>query len=235
MRPRLIHIFFGLFILDLPASLHARDLPQDSAPPPLSVTYVEGRVEIARDTGVLPAEVPDLLEEGDRLLTGGGRAELVSADGSVVHVDRDTDIRIDTDVRVRLVRGRLLVRTSATSDQLVVATPAGPVLLEPRGEYELIADDLASDTVVAAVEGRARLLTPDREIPIATDDVLRIDPRDLQPRWARGGNPDEFAAWSSSRMRDTARAGPAQPLPPELTPYAQDFAVHGRRTTVAPW
>ena len=109
----------------------------------MTLSHAEGRVDIARAGGVDAAHAPDLLEDGDRLLTTDGRAELVFADGSLVHVDRETDLRVDDGVRLRLVRGRVIVRTSpASTTVLDVDTPIGVVQFAPRGEYQIAARDL---------------------------------------------------------------------------------------------
>ncbi len=92
----------------------AQDAPTASLPPPITLTYVDGRVDIARRDGVQAAQAPDVLEGGDRLITADGRAELVFADGSLVHVDRGSDLRFDDDVPFSVVRGRVVVRTAAS-------------------------------------------------------------------------------------------------------------------------
>ncbi len=197
--------------------------------------HVEGRVEIARASGVEPAQAPDLLEEDDRLITGDGRAELAYTDGSLAHVDRDTEVRIDFGVRLRLVRGRVVVHAPRDGDPLELATPAGLVRLEPDGEYDLAADDLDGDTVVAVVRGRAALANGNQDVPVAADDELRIDPRDRRPRWARAALADGFRHWSRSRLPATTRVTGDYDLPGPLLPYAQQFAVHGQWATLAPY
>ena len=170
----------ALLISVLAAPVTAQDDPAPTGPAPLTINYVEGRVDVARDTGVLPAQAPDLLDDGDRLITASGRAELVFADGSVVHVDHDTDVRIDGEARLRIVRGHIIVRTSAAleGDGLVVGTPAGLVRFSPRGEYDVSASDLDGDTIVGTMRGQAALLMASTEVPVGPEDVLHIDPRD---------------------------------------------------------
>ena len=169
-------------------------------PAPISLAYAEGRVDLVRPDGVQAAQVPDLLEEDDRLVTGEGRAELIVDDGSVAHVDRESDLRVDLGVRLRLVRGRLRVHTPADIEALYLASPAGPVRLAASGVYDLRAADLDGDTVIAVVAGHAALLTGDTETPIGADDVLRVDPRDPRPRWERGTPRDAFVDWSDQRI-----------------------------------
>ena len=232
----LLNLSLRGLLLALPGTAMAQDATApDAPPPPLTVVHAEGRVETVRSDGVLAVQVPDLLEEDDRLVTGDGRAELAYADGSLVHVDRETDLRIDPGVRLRLVRGRIVVHTTGDGELIVVATPAGLVRLDTRGTFDVSANDLGGDTAVAVLEGRASLLGSDRDLPIGTGDELRIDPRDLQPRWARATPPDAFRTWADGRAADAARAVRGTPVPAYLTPYAAQLSTHGQWDTIAPY
>ncbi len=200
-------------------------------PAPASLSYIDGRVNLVGADGVQPAQAPDLLEEGDRLVTAEGRAELVFDDGTVAHVERQSDVRIDLGVRLRLVSGRILVHTPADVESLYVATPAGPLRLAADGSYDIAADDLRGDTVIAVRRGHAALVTGDRETPVSTDDVLSVDPRDPRPRWARRIASDAFVDWSERRL-DAAAAAHEDALPAPLQPWAADLAAHGRWSTL---
>ena len=203
-------------------------------PAPLSLAWVDGRVDLVRPDGVQAARAPDLLEEDDRLVTTDGRAELVIDDGSVVHVDRASDVRVDLGVRLRLVRGRMRVHTPPDVEALYVASPAGPVRLAAAGVYDLAAADLDGDTVIAVVTGHAALLTGDTETPVGADDILRVDPRDPRPRWERGTPRDAFVDWSDRRLL-TATSARHAALPPPVQPWAADLAANGQWSTMAPF
>ena len=244
MRPQLIVRALGLLLLAFPALVAAQDsalvaaqepASEPDAPPPLTVVLVEGRVDMVRVTGVLPARAPDLFEEEDRLVTADGRVELTAADGTIVHLDRETDARVDLGVRLRLVRGRLLVHTPRDGDPFEVATPAGIVRMEPDGEYDLAAADLDGDTVIAAVHGRAVFQDGDQDLPIAADDELRIDPRDRRARWARVAPPDVFRHWAGARVAAMMTAARGHDLPAALAPYAQQFDDHGEWSSIEPY
>jgi hypothetical protein len=129
----------------------------------------------------------------------------------VAHVDRESDLRVDLGVRLRLVRGRLRVHTPADIEALYLASPAGPVRLAASGVYDLSAADLDGDTVIAVVAGHAALLTGDTETPIGADDVLRVDPRDPRPRWERGTPRDVAVDWSDRASTRTTAAHAAPP------------------------
>ncbi|MGD9905557.1 MAG: DUF6600 domain-containing protein [Vicinamibacterales bacterium] len=226
----------ALFLLSAAAPAGAQDAqaPLEPAGLAITLTFVDGRVEIARATGLTPAQAPDLLDDGDRLRTLDGRAELVLTDGAIAHVETGTDLTIDGD-RVRLVRGRLIVRTGSAAP-LEIDTPVGLARLEAHGEYDLTARDLDGDTSVAAVRGRATLSLASTDLPIAADDQVAVDPRGLEPQWTRWADRrDTFTAWAERRIADMEAARQDQPLPPELAAYAPGFATYGRWDTVAPY
>lgn len=205
--------------------------PAERLPPAITLTYTDGRVEIARATGVAAAQVPDLLDEDDRLVTNDGRAELALEDGGLVHVDAGADARVERG-GLRLVRGRMTIHTAA-GDPLDILTPAGAVRLEPSGLYEITARDLEGDTTVAAVRGRATLRLATADVPIAADDEVAVDPRHPDPRWSRYGNRrDAFTDWASRRVEDMQLAQRGQPLPVELAAYAPALATYGRWDTL---
>jgi hypothetical protein len=210
--------------------------PAPDAPPPLTISYADGRVDVVRAGGVEAVQVPDVLAEDERLVTGEGRAELVFDDGSLAHIDRESDVRVDLGVRLRLVRGRMIVHTADGDETLLVSTPAGPVRLDPRGEYDLSADDLRGDTVVAVERGRAALVVADSETPIEAGTAVRIDPRDRRLRWERGVFADAFSDWSRRRAAPTTVYGSAPAgLPPAARPWVGDLSRYGQWGTLDPY
>jgi uncharacterized membrane protein YgcG len=223
----------GLLCTAGATTLAAQDSSIPDLPPPFTLAYVDGHSDIARPDGVQPAQAPDVLDAGDRLRIADGRAELVSAEGALVHVDRDADVQIGDDGRLRLTRGRLLIRTPANASALDVMTPVGMVRLEHGGEYQLTARDLDGDVTIAAVRGHAALALASGDVPVAASDEVSIDPRGMQPRRARLAlRPDAFTDWADRRVADMQQALGAQPLPAELTAYAPAFAAHGRWDTL---
>ena len=236
MRPQLFLQALALLLPCLSMCAAAQEsAPPLDTPPPITVVYVEGRVDTVGANAVQPAHAPDLLDEDDRLVTGDGRAELAFADGALVHLDRATDTRVDLGVRLRLVRGRIIIHTPRDGGPLAVATPAGVVRMQPDGEYDLAASDLDGDTIISAIQGRAVLEDGDRDVPIAADDEARLDPRDRRPRWARAARPDEFRHWATTRVWATTRAARTWDLPAPLAPYAPQLAEHGQWTSLPPY
>lgn len=203
---------------------------------PVSVSHVEGGVELVDSQGVRGATAPDLLDDDTRVVTRDGRAELALADGSLAHLDRRSEARIDLGGRLRFVRGRLAVRTVPGGTTVVIATPAGLVRLAADGEYRLDAEDLDGDTVIAVVEGRATLASAGRETAVSPEQSsIHADPRGIRPiRFARARAASTLGDWSRARVSAAVLTShPA--LPVSVTPWAPTFATYGSWVSVAPY
>lgn len=200
----------------------------------VTLAYVEGHVDLVRSDGVVQASAPDFIDEDERLVTGDGRAELVLSDGSVVHVAPHSDLRVDLGGRLRVVRGRVVVHVPEDIANLELGTPAGPARLGAPGVYDLSADDLAGDTVVTVIDGSAVIGIGADEHVVGVGDVIRLNPRDRRPRWARASPADAFVDWARHRMTTTT-AATAPPLPTSVQPWAGELAAHGRWGAVDPY
>src|SRR5918995_6198331 len=66
-------------------------------PAPAHVSFVEGSVTLEREGRIddAPANMP--LLAGDRVRTRNGRAEILFADGSTLHLDQDTTLDLQSD------------------------------------------------------------------------------------------------------------------------------------------
>ena len=213
----------------------AASQPETTAPPPLTLSFAEGRVDVVRAGGVAAAIVPDVLDEGDRLVVGDGRAELVFDDGTLVHADVNTDIRL-VGGRLELVRGRLVIHVPPGADgERTVVTPAGLVRMAPHGQYELRAADLDGETVVAVIDGRATLAVADTDLALRPGDAVALDPRARQPRWERAASADAFRLWSGQRADRATLARAGATLPPAAQPWLSDLAANGTWSTVPPY
>lgn len=208
-----------------------------AAPRPYTLILAEGQVDLVREARVQPARPPDLLDDDDRLVSREGRAELAGVDGTRVHLDRATDMRLDAAERPHLVRGRVVVHTPRDADAVTLGTPAGWLDLDPDGEYDVAANDLDGDTVVAVTRGRAVLHSSrQQDVTITGGDALRIDPREAEPRWSRAPAPDAFLRWVRVRVPPgTTATGDRHEWPAPLAPYASQLTGHGTWTTLAPY
>ena len=124
-----------LLCLTLPA------LAQDrwAGDPPPHISLVEGAATLKREGRAEPAVSSMLLLTGDRLRTESGRIEVLFTDQSVLHLDQDTVLDLLSDSLVRLLRGRLRLAVSATSEaeRYRVDSPAGWVRIHEPGDYRV--------------------------------------------------------------------------------------------------
>ena len=115
-----------VFCCLLAASAYAQTTPVSAPPPPpANLAFVEGSVDVVHEGVVERADPPSLLVDGDSVRTAQGRAEIVFADGTLLHLDRDANLDILAPDRVRLLAGRVIVRVSAAATRAYfVDTPA---------------------------------------------------------------------------------------------------------------
>jgi hypothetical protein len=228
-----------LCLLAPPAT--AQDAPLQlpaSAPPPAHLAFVDGSVDLVHDGVAERATDGVMLVDGDLVRTANGRAEIVFADGSVLHLDHDTDLELLSPLRLRLTSGRVLLRLSAAaSSPFVIDTQAATTRFTARGEYDITADrryerlelsvargsaeidDGASVTLVRGGE-TASILGPGGRVLLQAFNSARLD---------------AFENWSTARVNGFATAASARQLPSELRAYSPLFDSYGRWDYVAPY
>jgi hypothetical protein len=220
---------FGLTLLALsvPAS---PVFAQASNPPTAHVAYVDGHAVVEHDTTAEDAAGDTPLSPGDRVRTEDGRAEILTDEGSVIDLDEQTTLDLQSTGLFRLMAGRLVVVNSG-STALQVDTPAGAVFLNEPGEYRigLIDDEGRATLDLAVVRGRAEIAS----------DVERLTVDTGQRAWARVGEApsypvefnsaqsDAFYDWTSDRSGSRRGTTSAQYVPASLTQYAGTFDTYG--------
>lgn len=205
-------------------------LAQDPATPPqpASLAYAEGAVDLDHEGVAEAAVAPAVLLEGDRVRVRDGRAEVVFADGSLLHADRNTVIEWLGAGHLRLLEGRIAVRLSASAASYVVDTPPGAVRLEPRGEYNLGVRP-GADLQLAIVRGVAELDGPGERLVARGGETLVIDGAGrAETRRFNSARFDDFTRWAYDRANGGAYGASAQYLPPELRAYGSSLDPYGR-------
>ncbi len=227
----------AVLCLAVAISAYAQDPPRSSAgSPPANLAYVEGGVELVHEGLTERADPPVLLLDGDGIRTRNGRAEVVFADGTLLHVDSDAEIEMLSPDRIRLLAGRLLLRISAAATRPYhVDTPTATVRLESRGEYHVIADprrglDVSVARGLAEIDdGSQRMAVRAGESAWLAAPGARALYRSFNSaRW------DAFAQWAAERSHGFTTAQSATYLPSELRPYGLVFDQYGRWDHVAP-
>ena len=176
------------------------------------LSQVEGTVTRLHRFAPALASVGVVLVGGDQIVTAVGRAELTFVDGSLMHLDQHTHVVIAGAARIRLIDGRVSLRTTTA---YTAETSSGIVHVLPQGIFELTANATNRDVLVQVVEGDARI-----ESPLGVESVTST-----QAAFVSGptGRPfvgalvqrqrDSFALWCNSRYA-------AIVPPPTFLPYA---------------
>jgi hypothetical protein len=128
--------------------------PLSAQPAIAHLSQVEGTVTRLHRFVPAVASVGVVLVAGDQIVTAVGRAELTFVDGSVMHLDQHTQVAIAAAARIRLIDGRVSLRTTTayTAD-----TGTGIVHVLPEGIFELTANATNRDVLIQVVEGDARI------------------------------------------------------------------------------
>ena len=165
-----------------------------------------------REGGPAAATVGMVLVEGDQIVTAVGRAELTFVDGSLMHLDQHTQVVIAGAARVRLIDGRVSLRTTTA---YTAETSSGIVHVLPQGIFELTANATNRDVLVQVVEGDARIESQSGvEAVTSTQTAFVSGPtgRSFVSAFVQGQR-DSFVLWCNSRYVAIAP-------PPTFLPYA---------------
>lgn len=157
-----------------------------STQPPLPrMTHAEGLVT-AGTTGVR---------------TGGGRAEILLRDGSIVHLDAGTAVRYAEAMALVLDEGRVIMR--AANQPVDIDTPLASLRLQPGTICTLLVDRGAGRLLVNVAAGELALGTRYAHTTrvVAGQSALMTSPTAVP--WAAAythAHLDHFAIWSDARM-----------------------------------
>jgi hypothetical protein len=209
-----------------------------SAPPPAHLAFVEGAVDLVHEGVVERADADVMLVDGDVVRTLNGRAEIVFADGSVLHLDHDTELELLSPLRLRLANGRVLLRVSAAAaEPFVIDTQAATTRLTARGEYDLTADRRYERLELSVARGSAEIDDGGASTLVRggeTASILGQGGRVLLQAF-NTARLDAFERWSSDRVSGFSTAASARHLPSELRAYSGQFDSYGRWDHVSPY
>ena len=227
----------AVFLCCLMAVPAAAQDPNSDSQAPANLAYVEGGVDLVHDGITERADPPMMLLEGDLIRTRSGRAEIVFADGTLVHLDFDAELEILGPERIRLSNGRVVLRVSANAARpYTIDTPAASIRFDSVGEYGIAANQLRGDLELTVARGVAEIDDGFQRSTVRGGQMVSLARAGARPMYQayNSARLDAFAQWSSMRVHGFAGAQSAAQLPYELRPYGPVLDQHGRWDYVTP-
>lgn len=188
-------------------------------PAPLSASQGDAQVIVGL-TAVDTYAEGDVVAVSDAVSTTMGRAEILFADGTLLHVDANTRVRWAAAGLLTLEHGRILLK-SGMGGWLEVALPFARATLTPGGSYGLLVDASRARLLVSVTAGSADLQTSAAQaslgplqMTVLTDQSTRIvatafdpAPWDSFPNWSRARQSARILA--AARVGEGGAAGPS--------------------------
>ena len=207
--------------------------------PPAHISVVDGAGTVSRTSGSEMA-VPDLpLDPGDRVRTGDGHVEIVTGDGSVLHLDAQTTVDVNAMGVVRLLGGRLVVSATQAGDSVQVdAVPASVRLsLGSEGRLSLFQDTDGVYLDVAMIRGDASVTTAMSATSVFAGSrvIVRSGQAPSEEMAFNSAESDPFFDWSNSLLDERRGTTSAQYLPSDLGSYSASFDQGGSWSYLAPY
>jgi hypothetical protein len=169
---------------------------------------------------------------GDRVRTQSGRAEILFADNSTLHLDHNTVVDFQSDDVIRLLEGRLRVNISGSARELAyrIDAPSAWVEIRSPGEYRvaIVSGERGREVELAVLRGSAELVNEDGVTALRAGERA-FAAANAAPSEAfvfNSASWDAFDRWSEAR-RDVRLGLSAQYLPAEVRPYASSFDDYG--------
>jgi len=236
----------------LPAQQSAAQQPAPEPPPadsegpppsydtPPAITVVDGGARLVRQ-GQAQAAVANMpLIEGDRLATDSGRVAVTFADGSLLHIDRNTTLDFLSLNLLRLRDGRVIFVAAGRGGErpsvdYQIDAPTGSVRVETAGEYRVSAT--AGEVELDVISGNAALATDQGSIDLHAGErsFARDGAPPDYPQAFNSARLDAFDQWSEAQRNVEVGTQSSEYLPSELEPYAGTFDDYGRWENVQPY
>jgi hypothetical protein len=178
---------------------------------PGTLNYVEGQANIGSDTLNAGSVGSAMLEPGQTLNTGNGKAEILLTPGVFLRVDDNSAVKMIspsiTNTRVQLEQGRAMLEVAEIYDQnhLFVREDGFDTQLVKKGLYEFDADKQQ----VLVFDGKAHVQDGDRVVSVKSGK--KVDLNDSGTLKAHSFDKDDYKQsdlyqWSSLRSSYLAEA-----------------------------
>ncbi len=215
----------------------------DAPPPPAHISGASGTTQLEREGAVEEATSGMPLLVGDRVRTEAGTVDITWQDGSVLRLERYTEVDLLSTSMVRVPRGQLTVNVAPTPDaglRLQVDAPGASVRFQREGEYRInVTGSNTPDVEVTVLRGAAELISDRGRVALADGELSRVfdgnapesPERTTDTTSSRGASDDrpsydrQWDGWNGSSSPSTDY------LPNELYGYAPTFDSYGTWAT----
>ena len=201
---------------------------------PAYIAAVDGTARLDREGGSEAAERGIPLVPGDRLRTEAGRVELAFPDGTQVYLDRYTELELTAPSALRLARGRLYLRLTATinaAERVVIDGPGATVSFHDDGEYRVaVGGGDAVEVELVVLRGQAAIASEGGNVTVPQGHraLARDGASPTTPEWFNAGE-TALERWAAERaaLWQSGHYASRQYLPSELSSYASTFDRYG--------
>jgi hypothetical protein len=215
------------------STLLAQPADPDVTAPPF-IAALEGAASMVRNGEVDELTLNMPLVDGDRLRTGGGgRLEILWVDGQRLWLDEGSTLDLVGPDLVRLVEGRLRLRSSDDPNAISrVETAAAVVRTVTPSDVIVAVVDTADrrSADVAVVSGGVRLVTHRGDVPLGRGERAVADafgPAPVAETWDLAWR-DAFLAWADLRVDESRAVAAADYLPETLQTFSGTLERYGQ-------
>jgi hypothetical protein len=182
-----------------------------TVPQPGALNYVEGQASIDNSVVTSKSVGSAVLNAGDVLSTGNGRAEILLTPGVFMRVDKNSSVRMIapelTNTRVEVLQGQAMVEADIVhkEDHIVVAERGATAELDKKGVY----DFNANAGTIRVFDGQATVTEGDHQTDVKKDKQVMVDAPKLKAQKfdkdsAQASDP--LYSWSKLRSEYLAEA-----------------------------
>ncbi len=208
------------------------------------LNYLKGQVLIERagGEGYEDAVLNMPIEEGDRIITADGRAEIYIGFATFLRLDRNTklDLLVLPSERgrktfvARLIYGRIYLISFREKLKTTVEVSDAEFRPLEKGSFVIIRDQDYMEFQV--LSGYAELRAGRESLDIAENERVYIRGYDIFGPERLGDLSDDFYRWNMDRDREISEGYTySRYLPPELSDYGWELSRYGRWRYLPPY
>lgn len=166
-----------------------------------NLTFADGGVTRQHRGAPAATTIGVSIMDGDQIETTSGRAEVTFLDGTVVHLDRDSAVLVFSGERLRMVSGRVSLRTSGTRTYVAEAASA-KLHVQTGTVLDMTAQAGHDDATVRVVSGKAKLESPSGSSQVPDYHSIHITSAASAPAVTKvvPSPADEFERWALNRL-----------------------------------